>query len=169
MICWRALSDILGSCGAVTEGWRKGRNVPVFPKKSYLCLRFMLFRTISQLLPLLLGLFLLTGFVGSERPAVYAANSPSAVFDRPEDSAATDRNNRLLPEYAGTDASAALLSLRPRIVPNLRSATVFTATGMCGITDKLLSENGPAASVCKPARFRDSYRYYIYALERMRI
>ena len=40
---------------------------------------------------------------------------------------------------------------------------------MCGITDKPLSENGPAASVCKPARFRDSYRYYIYALERMRI
>lgn len=124
----------------------------------------MLFRTIPRLLPLLLGFFLLTGFAASERPAVSALGSTGAVFDRPENAAAD-----LLPQYAGTDTPAALLSLRLRCAPNFRSATAFAAAGMCGIADWPLSGDYPTARICKPAHFRDSYRYYIYVLERMRI
>ena len=129
----------------------------------------MLFRTIPRLLPLLLGLFLLTGFAASERPSVSAACCTDAVTDRSEDSAAADRTDRTLPEYAGTDIPAALLSLRTRFAPNFRSATAFTAAGMCGIAGSSFPGDCPTARICKPTRFRDSYRYYIYMLERMRI
>ncbi|WP_418423038.1 hypothetical protein [Alistipes sp.] len=121
------------------------------------------------MLPLLLGLSLLTGFAASERPSVSAAYCTDAVIDRSEDSAATDRTDRALPEYAGTDTPAALLSLRTRFAPNFRPATVFMATGMCGIAGRPLPGDYPTAHICKPTHFRDSYRYYIYMLERMRI
>lgn len=129
----------------------------------------MLFRTISRLLPLLLGLFLLTGFAACDRPAVPPAASANAVIDRSEVSDAADYANRGLPEYAGTDAPTALLSLRTRFAPNFRPATPFMAVGTCSIAGRPLPGSYAAIHICKPAHFRDSYRYYIYVLERMRI
>ena len=129
----------------------------------------MLFRTISRLLPLLLGLFLLTGFAASDRPVVSSAGSTNAVIDRSKVSDAADYVNRVLPEYAGNAAPTAHLSLRTRFAPNFRPATPFAAVGTCSIAGRPLPGSYAAIHICKPAHFRDSYRYYIYVLERMRI